>query len=145
MKVIYHCMKYPDREEQCSEFPWADPEQVPEQCQWMVDGKLVPEGELEKSPKEIEDFCLLCGRCCFNWEDNHRIHQCSGLRIIFRCAATFQGQGLEPLFYFDSVYYPVEGEEFNIPSDPKDPKSEKIRVKVVEVKPDLVVFEKVDE
>lgn len=147
MQIRYRCAIYPNRAEHCSQYPWCvDPEtdRVPEQCQWMEDGYLVPKGELKKLPEDIEVFCVMCGRCCFNWDQNKRIH--SALQTFFHLGTTFKDTG--EFFFVEFLFYPVVGEELMIAAEPNDaPDGEKVRARVIDVPGEtaqMVVLEKAE-
>ena len=128
------CDNYENRAEWCVEYPWNTEKtgaEVHPQCQWMVDGELIPEEELEKTPKEIESYCFACGRCCFFWDDGRRVHKCTGLRILmFKRQATLDGQ---PYGSVEMEHELMAGEKIKVMQDPDEPSSGMIEVLVSEM------------
>ncbi len=63
------CSIYRDRPEPCRNYPWNGANQIFLDCQFYDAKKqqLLTQKELElvKTEKEISDFCVNCGQCCF--------------------------------------------------------------------------------
>lgn len=130
----YLCDNYENRAEWCVEYPWNTEKTGAElhpQCQWVIDGEIIPEGELEKPPKDIEAYCQGCGRCCFFWDNGWRIHKCTGLRtLMFKREATLDGQ---PYGSVEMEHELMVGEKIKILATPGDPASVHIDVLVMEI------------
>lgn len=67
MKFV--CSVYKDRPEPCVGYPWNIANQIFPDCQFYdaeSQGLLTMEKVLEsKTEKEVSDFCVECGKCCF--------------------------------------------------------------------------------
>tara|TARA_B100000131_G_scaffold294535_1_gene310720 strand:+ start:1841 stop:2110 length:270 start_codon:yes stop_codon:yes gene_type:complete len=65
----YICSIYKDRPKPCIGYPWNIANQIFEDCQFLnkeQDGLLSMDDLLEtKTEKEISDYCVECGKCCF--------------------------------------------------------------------------------
>ena len=65
----YVCSVYKNRPVQCDEYPWNHANSIFKDCQFYdeSDKRLLTMEELkkEKTEKEISDFCVSCGACCF--------------------------------------------------------------------------------
>jgi hypothetical protein len=52
----------------------------------MMDGDvayLLPEEAVlkDKTPEQIVDYCMHCGKCCMFWENGQCIHYCTSLIV----------------------------------------------------------------
>jgi Fe-S-cluster containining protein len=70
-KTKYLCSIYENRPVTCHEYPWNFANQIFPEC-IFVDEKVTPmrlrtkEEQLTlNTEKEISDYCVSCGRCCF--------------------------------------------------------------------------------
>jgi len=65
----YVCSIYKARPKTCDEYPWNVANQIFPDCQFYStekEGLLTMDEALEtKTEKEISDFCVSCGKCCF--------------------------------------------------------------------------------
>ena len=82
-KTRYLCSIYENRPETCREYPWNFANQIFAEC-IFVDEKETPmrlrtrEEQLTlNTEKEISDYCVSCGRCCFFGPA-----ACSKLRVV---------------------------------------------------------------
>ena len=77
----YVCSIYKDRPDPCVGYPWNIANQIFADCQFLKDekGDLLTMEELKKnkSEKEISEYCVECGKCCFSGSA-----ACSKLLII---------------------------------------------------------------
>ena len=77
----YSCSIYKNRPATCVGYPWNFANQIFKDCQFYDDEekKLLTMDDLKetKSEKEISDFCVSCGSCCFFGRTS-----CSKLQII---------------------------------------------------------------
>ena len=82
----YLCKRYKDRPEWCRDYPWSesyDKSDYHDDCQFYdaENEKLIPKEEVQKTTKEMEDFCVSCGKCCYYWEKKKAIFPCSALQV----------------------------------------------------------------
>ena len=82
-KTRYLCSIYENRPETCREYPWNFANQIFAEC-IFVDEKESPmrlrtreEQITLNTEKEISDYCVSCGRCCFFGPA-----ACSKLRVV---------------------------------------------------------------
>lgn len=82
-KTQYLCSIYTDRPVTCREYPWNFANQIFAEC-IFVDEKESPmrlrtreEQITLNTEKEISDYCVSCGRCCFFGPA-----ACSKLRVV---------------------------------------------------------------
>jgi Fe-S-cluster containining protein len=65
----YICSIYKNRPKTCDEYPWNIANQIFPDCQFYnsKDDSLVKMEVLleSKTEKEVSDFCVSCGKCCF--------------------------------------------------------------------------------
>jgi Fe-S-cluster containining protein len=65
----YICSIYQDRPITCVNYPWNHANQIFKDCQFYDEKtkKLISVEEVlhHKSEKEMGDFCVSCGSCCF--------------------------------------------------------------------------------
>ena len=65
----YVCSIYKERPGTCVGYPWNIANQIFEDCQFYdkEGDKLFTMEEVQqtKTEKEISDFCVSCGKCCF--------------------------------------------------------------------------------
>ena len=68
-KTKFICSIYSDRPQQCVDYPWNFANQIFVDCQFYdkENEKLFSNEELllQKTDKEISEFCVTCGKCCF--------------------------------------------------------------------------------
>lgn len=83
------CQIYKTRPEWCVNYPWSvsyNESDYHDDCQFYDPKKreLVSADEVlkEKSQKELEEYCVECGKCCFYWYGGQQLHPCSALQIV---------------------------------------------------------------
>jgi Fe-S-cluster containining protein len=80
-KTQYLCSIYEDRPEACVKYPWNHANQIFPECIFFDkenDELRSQEEQLNlNTAKEISDYCVSCGRCCFFGPA-----ACSMLRIV---------------------------------------------------------------
>ena len=68
-KVKYICSVYKERPEVCHKYPWNHANRIFEECIFYDKEKRtlrsIDQQALISTPKEINDYCVGCGRCCF--------------------------------------------------------------------------------
>ena len=67
-KTKFVCSIYNDRPQPCIGYPWNEANQIFNDCQFYEEGaKILTMKEVlkNKTDKEISDYCVSCGQCCF--------------------------------------------------------------------------------
>ena len=67
--TLYLCSIYNDRPQTCRDYPWNHANQLFAECIFvdMEKERLITKAEALQTytEKEISDYCVQCGRCCF--------------------------------------------------------------------------------
>jgi len=85
--MIFRCKIYENRPKWCKDYPWNEANEIFPDCQFVFvqDGTmyLLPEEQVlkQRTPEEIEEYCLHCGKCCMYWEGEKCIHCCTSLIV----------------------------------------------------------------
>lgn len=93
---IFKCRIYDSRPTCCKNYPWADAQLLFDNCQFVHGGQVTALEMVVTREKDVADYCLKCGRCCYVWsksgDDLSPVAVCRNLEVTHTQSICFADQ-----------------------------------------------------